>query len=35
MNKVDEEFMNKVIRTIEENIIDTNLNVEHLAEILA
>lgn len=34
MNKVDEEFMNKVIRTIEENIIDTNLNVEHLAEIL-
>ena len=30
MNKVDEEFMNKVIRTIEENIIDTNLNVEHL-----
>lgn len=34
MNKVDEEFMNKVIRTIEENIVDTNLNVEHLAEIL-
>ena len=34
MNKADEEFMNKVIRTIEENIIDTNLNVEHLAEIL-
>ena len=34
MNKVDEEFMNKVIRTIEENIMDTNLNVENLAEIL-
>lgn len=34
MNKVDEEFMNKVIHTIEENIMDTNLNVESLAEIL-
>lgn len=34
MNKVDEEFMNKVIRTIEENIMNTNLNVENLAEIL-
>lgn len=34
LNKVDEEFMNKVIRTIEENIMDTNLNVESLAEIL-
>lgn len=34
MNKVDEEFLNKVIRTIEENITDASLNVERLAEIL-
>ncbi len=34
MNKVDEEFINKVILTIEQNITDTNLNVEHLADIL-
>lgn len=34
MNKVDEEFMNKVIQTIQDNIQDDNFNVEHLAEIL-
>ncbi|MDR3262564.1 MAG: response regulator [Tannerella sp.] len=34
MNKADEEFMDKIIRTVHENIDDDNFNVEHLAEIL-
>ncbi|NDV80421.1 two-component regulator propeller domain-containing protein [Bacteroides sp. 51] len=34
MNKADEEFMEKVIRTIQENIVDENFNVERLADIL-
>ena len=34
MNKSDEEFMNKVIGIIEENITDDNFGVERMAEIL-
>lgn len=34
MNKSDEEFMNKVISIIEENITDDNFGVERMAEIL-
>lgn len=34
MNKADEEFMNKVIGVIRENIADENFNVERMAEIL-
>ncbi|WP_321334667.1 two-component regulator propeller domain-containing protein [uncultured Bacteroides sp.] len=34
MNKADEEFMNKVISVIQDNITDDNFNVEHMAEIL-
>ena len=34
MNKADEEFMNKVIRIIEENITDDNFGVEKMADIL-
>ncbi|NDW17615.1 response regulator [Dysgonomonas sp. 216] len=32
MNKADEQFMEKVINTIQENITDSNFNVEKLAE---
>ena len=34
MNKADEEFMNKVIRIIEDNITDDNFGVEKMADIL-
>lgn len=34
MNKADEEFMNKVINVIQENISDENFNVERMADIL-
>lgn len=34
MNKADEEFMNKVIQIIQENIADENFNVERMADIL-
>ncbi|MCC8172058.1 MAG: response regulator [Parabacteroides sp.] len=34
MNKADEEFMNKVIRVIQDNIADENFNVERMADIL-
>lgn len=34
MNKADEEFMNKVIRIIEDNITDDNFGVERMADIL-
>lgn len=34
MNKADEEFMEKVISVIQENIVDENFNVERLADIL-
>lgn len=34
MNKADEEFMNKVINLIQENISDENFNVERMADIL-
>ena len=34
MNKADEEFMDKIIRVIHENITDDNFNVEKLAEIV-
>lgn len=34
MNKADEEFMDKIIRIIHENITDYNFNVERLAEIV-
>jgi ligand-binding sensor domain-containing protein/signal transduction histidine kinase/AraC-like DNA-binding protein len=34
MNKADEEFMDKIIRLIYDNIDDYNFNVEHLAELL-
>lgn len=34
LNKADEEFMNRVISVIEENIIHENFNVERMAEIL-
>lgn len=34
MNKSDEEFMNKVISLIQDNISDENFNVERLADIL-
>lgn len=34
MNKADEEFMNKIISIIEENITDDNFSVERMAEIL-
>lgn len=34
LNKADEEFMNKVIAVIEENITHENFNVERMAEIL-
>lgn len=34
MNKADEEFMNKVIQTIQDNIQDDNFSVERMAEIL-
>lgn len=34
MNKADEEFMNRVIKIIEENITDDNFGVERMAEIL-
>jgi len=35
MNKADEEFMDRIISVIVENITDYNFNVERLAEILA
>lgn len=34
MNKADEEFMNKVIKIIEDNITDDNFGVERMADIL-
>ena len=34
MNKADEEFMNKVIKVIEDNITDDNFGVERMADIL-
>lgn len=34
MNKADEEFMDKIINVIHENITDDNFNVERLAEIV-
>lgn len=34
MNKADEQFMNKVIEIIHENITDTNFNVERLADLV-
>lgn len=34
MNKADEEFMIKMVSIIEENITDSNLNVERLAELV-
>jgi len=34
MNRADEEFMDKIIRMIHENITDYNFNVERLAEIM-
>ena len=34
MNKADEEFMNKVISVIQDNIADENFNVERMADIL-
>lgn len=34
MNKADEEFMNKVIAIIQENMSDENFNVERMADIL-
>ncbi len=34
MNKADEEFMNKVIQVIQDNITDDNFSVERMAEIL-
>ena len=34
MNKADEEFMNKVIRIIEDNLTDDNFGVEKMADIL-
>lgn len=34
MNKADEEFMNKVINVIQDNIADENFNVERMADIL-
>ncbi|NDV83112.1 hybrid sensor histidine kinase/response regulator transcription factor [Bacteroides sp. 51] len=34
LNKADEEFMNKVITIIDENIADENFNVERMADIL-
>lgn len=34
MNKADEEFMNKVIRIIQDNITDDNFSVERMADIL-
>ncbi|NDV82728.1 two-component regulator propeller domain-containing protein [Bacteroides sp. 51] len=34
MNKADEEFMNKVIQVIQDNITDDNFNVERMADIL-
>lgn len=34
MNKADEEFMNKVINVIQENISDENFNVKRMADIL-
>lgn len=34
MNKADEEFMNKTLERIKENIADENFNVERLAELL-
>ena len=34
MNKADEEFMNKVIKVIQDNITDDNFSVERMAEIL-
>ena len=33
MNKADEEFMNKVINVIQENISDENFNVERIGDI--
>ncbi len=35
MNKADEEFMNKIIKTIEDNITDDNFGVERMADILS
>ncbi|MDU1890350.1 MAG: two-component regulator propeller domain-containing protein [Dysgonomonas sp.] len=34
MNKADEQFMNKLVNHIHDNIIDTNFNVEKLAELV-
>lgn len=34
MNKADEEFMNKVIKLIEDNITDDDFNVERMADVL-
>ena len=34
MNKADEEFMNKVINVIQENISDENFNVERKLSLL-
>lgn len=34
MNKADEEFMNKVISVIQDNLSDENFNVERMADIL-
>lgn len=34
MNKADEQFMNKIIKIIQENITDNNFNVEKLSELV-